>query len=388
MYSRFNLLIRPVYGITRGGYLNKFRNIYYYYLSDPMKASYPSVIWITVNNRCNLRCKICDIGTLSNSNCSDLAKNTLSVHQENINLPLSSLSKLIDEVRIFKPFISINTTEPFLYPYILEACKIIKKNKLKLRVFTNGVLLGQFARDIILLGLDELAVSLDGPPKVHNKIRGRDESFQQTLWGLKRIEKFKLKMNSPKPRIWINYTINNENCSCILEFIKYILGNLSNVNFLHFTHMGFISKEIAQEHNRRFGKYFRVSCSTTFTDPSKVDIRILNDQIKMAKCKFKKKIKFYPDLDYRGLKTYYQEPLKFVSSKKTRCLWNGIQLNPRGDMIPFYRCFNVVLGNLNYQSFEEIWEGEQIKKLRMLLRKYGAFPVCKRCCAIFSTILP
>ncbi len=63
-----------------------------------------------------------------------------------------------------KPIISLFGGEPFLYPDILPLIREIKRRGLTCTVITNGGRLEALARELVEIGIDSIAVSIDGPP--------------------------------------------------------------------------------------------------------------------------------------------------------------------------------------------------------------------------------
>ena len=77
----------------------------------------------------------------------------------------------LDDVSAFKPIIAMTTTEPSLYPRLIDLINYIHSRRMQAWVTTNGFLLPQLADKLLEAKLDRLDVSIDGPPQVHNKIR-------------------------------------------------------------------------------------------------------------------------------------------------------------------------------------------------------------------------
>ena len=65
----------------------------------------------------------------------------------------------------------------------------------------------------------------------------------------------------------------------------------------------------------------------------------------------------------------------------TPCMstWYFAQIMANGEIIPFTRCYNTVLGNINEAPFLELWNGPLAKAWRHDLRTERRFPGCARC---------
>lgn len=350
-----------------------------YYFNNTGFSFSPLTIYISVNSVCNLRCKMCDVGqkvkeSTFYKNLSTNGKSELSVER---------LKELVNELKEFKfkPFISINSTEPLLYSGITEISEYIVKNGLKLQITTNGYLLEKFAEDFVRIGVQRIWVSLDGPPKIHNEMRGVKDSFEKATVGIKAINKQKRKLGSRYPQLFSAYAITNYNYHCLEQYME----SIKDLNFEHivFSHMNFVTPEIAIIHNQKFGNICRANpTSIADANPNEVDVKVLYEQIKKVKKKYNSKVSFMPDLDFKDLQKFYYNPEVFVLGTKCQTAWAVVQIIANGDLVPLSRCFNIPLGNINESSFKELWNGEKMREFRKTIKKYGTFPACSRCCGV------
>ncbi|MFC1806780.1 radical SAM protein [Candidatus Omnitrophota bacterium] len=343
-------------------------------------ALYPETIYIVVNNSCNLKCKMCDYG----QGDSGFQFYKMTKRNGPGELDIARLKVLIDEVRSFRPLIAVTSTEPLMYKDILEFLIYVKSKKLKMQITTNGFLLPRFAEELVKDGLDILWVSLDGPESVHNEIRGNKESYKNAIEGIQRIISYKQKNNKKKPAIYINYTITDHNYHCLYEFMKAIDGlDLISINF---SHMNYISRDIADSHNSKFSDICKAYPSSILsTRPENVDTQTLLEQIQLVKKHYPEKAYFVPDLNLMDeLDTYYKRP-EICLVSKGQCLvpWRAAQILANGDCVTMTRCYDLVFGNIYKNSFKSIWNDERYKQWRKVLSKHGSFLACSRCCGIF-----
>lgn len=336
---------------------------------------YPATIFISVNSQCNLTCRMCDVGQ----------KQTGTQFYRNLKtgteLTLDRLKSLVDEVKSFSPLIAIISTEPLLYKDLLGISNYVSSAGLELQITTNGLLLEKFADSLVRSGLQQLWVSLDGPPAVHDSIRGLNGSFEKAHAGIQLVNGIKKKTNKTFPKVHINYSISDGNYHCLVEFMKAVkdLG-LESVTF---SHLNYITNSMAKDHNKGFGHICKATPScVSVTDPLKVEPSILKKQIDIVKAKYSNKCLFGPELDLEGIEAFYHKPEIFVNGNRCFVPWNVAQIIANGDLITMTRCFDIVLGNIYEQSFKEIWNGGKYRDLRKTLRKYGTFPACSRCCGI------
>ena len=67
--------------------------------------------------------------------------------------------------------------EPTIYPWLAEALASARAAGMRTTVTSNGMLLSERVLDRLAPHLDLLAISLDGTPASHNRIRGADNAF-------------------------------------------------------------------------------------------------------------------------------------------------------------------------------------------------------------------
>ena len=105
--------------------------------------------------------------------------------------------RLLDELAPSDPIISLFGGEPFLYPDILPLIREVKARGLTCTVITNGGRLEPLARELVEAGIDSIAVSIDGPPDVHDRIRGRSDSFEKAAAGVRAVAHWQKKLSGP-----------------------------------------------------------------------------------------------------------------------------------------------------------------------------------------------
>ncbi len=95
-------------------------------------------------------------------------------------LSLDEIDKIINDIKAFKPNVTLFGGEPLLYSNWEKVVSRIKEEGMRCNIITNGILLEKYASSIINLGVDEIIFSLDGPREVHDEVRGT----KGTLTGL------------------------------------------------------------------------------------------------------------------------------------------------------------------------------------------------------------
>lgn len=162
---------------------------------------------LILTHNCNLRCEHCYISAGEENNGS---------------------VKILEKTKKMIDFLAENNFSEIMFTggectildEIIEIVKYAKKKEFLVGVFTNGMILKKELFNLV----DRVTLSIDGPEKVHNKIRQNDKSFQnllRTLDYLKSIDK----------HTTIQYTVNQYNYDKTDFLAELILNHLNIRNF-------------------------------------------------------------------------------------------------------------------------------------------------------------
>lgn len=340
-------------------------------------SDWPFLINISVNNICNLKCRMCDVGI---SQKGTFFYKNLSPDGDKV-LDVGQWEMFLDQVAHFSPEIAISTTEPLLYKGLFSLIKKIRARKMRCQVTTNGFLLPQAAAQLVESGLERLNISIDGPAPIHDQIRARPGSFENAVRGIEKIAGIKKELKTACPAVHVFYTISEYNCGYLAETAK-IVGGLA-VQSLTFQHLGFVDARMASAQNAKFTMYPVTVSTVAGTDPARVDIASLSAGLAdIKKASLPISVFFYPDIAVNKLHAYYNDPQP-VRDAACRVPWSFAQINCNGDVVPLARCFNIVMGNILHERFSAVWNCRKYRDFRKTLKKEKALPACSKCCALY-----
>lgn len=177
----------------------------------------PEHVYFSITNRCNLRCKMCNISTSSS--------------QEQDELTLKECKKIIDQIADLKiNHLIFSGGEPLLKKDIFDLIAYAAGKGIKMvDVITNGLLIDEgVAQKLIKCGLTHITVSIDGLEDVDDFIRGKG-SFKKAVEALDLINKYK---NNNLPSVGINFTIMDCNIDQILPMIDLARDKRCNIIML------------------------------------------------------------------------------------------------------------------------------------------------------------
>ncbi len=345
----------------------------------PKKLFYPPE-WLVlgVNNICNLHCKMCDVGVQYQD--SNFYQNLVGTHP--INMPRELIFKIIDEASQYFPKIKLGYafTEPIIYPHLIESLQYANARNIYTSITTNGLTLKRSADALVEAGLNDLFISLDGPPAIHNEIRGHKQSFEKAVEGIEAI------LSKPSgPEVSVFCVITEWNIGHMLEFLNYFKRiPLKQVGFMH---TNFTTDEMAAEHNLHFGNAYPATASNMEEiDIAKMDLAKLSFEIaEIKKGSYPFPVSFSPDLNgTEELNTFYHQPEKKIG-KRCNDVFRALMIKSDGSIIPAHgRCYNLTVGNIYDNTLKEIWNSSHLSNFRnKLMKSGGLMPACTRCCSAF-----
>ncbi len=365
---------------SRVGFGRLARQAAPFVFSPTGKAAPPVTIYWSINSVCNLACKMCDVGMANED--SNFYRN-LRIDGSKTDFPIDAFKRIIDEVAPFKPMQAITSTEPLLYRPLGEAIAYTVRKGMKISITTGGYTLINRAEELAEARLSRLCVSIDGPPDLHNSIRGRKNSFERSVEGIKLFREACSRIGHTA-EIYLLCTITSFNYSSLVEFYESVAD--LPVDSVGFSIYNFVTHEMAEEHNQRWGDRYRATpnCIGGENDPKQVDSALLFEQtqeVKRLDAEAGKAV-FYYDYDQAGYHRFFHETDQFMTSRRCMVNWFIAEIIADGTMIPYTRCYHVPFGNVIDQPFFDVWNGEKARAWRKELRKQKRFEACKRCALV------
>ena len=336
----------------------------------------PITVSINLTHLCNLRCQMC-----GQWRRKDIYRKEA--------LPLEKLKELIDEISVFKPRIYLWGGEPLMYPAFSGLLKYIEEKKQYAIVNTNGVLLERYADELVGRGVDGLDISIDGPPWIHDEIRGVPGTFDRVISGVRRLRESQERLRRKKPMVKVVCTISEMN-QAWLEKTLDLVESTGLFDAVIFNLGWFTTEKIGEANDRIFRKYLgcgSVSWKDFVGALGRVDPKKVGSFMEMVNSRRKKRtipVFFIPPISPQEVETYYSRPALLLGKKICFSPWLNPEIRPNGD-VTFCPDFpDYIIGNLKEESFMEIWNGERARKFRAVLLKRGLFPICSRCCGLYA----
>ena len=170
------------------------------FLSNFDLLNFPYKLNFAVTNKCNSRCKTCNIW--KKRACNELS--------------LSEIEKIFKEINFFS-WINLTGGEPFLRKDLVDIVEVLHKNCKDLFILnipTNGFfpsLTYKKVEEMLSLNIPWyiVTVSLDGPRKEHQKIRGISKAWEKSIETYKNLKQ--LANESKNLDVFFEFTLSPYN---------------------------------------------------------------------------------------------------------------------------------------------------------------------------------
>ena len=338
----------------------------------------PEWLVLGVNNVCNLRCRMCDVGQAETE--TNFARNLVGSSPR--DMPIELVDRIVVQTERHFPSARLGFafTEPLIYPHRVEAVGLATARGLSSAVTTNGLTLKSSASELAAAGLDDLFLSQDGPPEIHDEIRGRAGSFDRAVAGVD-----VLVAADPRPRISVFCVITPWNQGRLISFLE-VLSHLP-LEQIGFMHPNFTPEAVVRSHNSIYGSSYPAPTSNLGPfDPADMDLPLLEAELAAIESRqWPFPVSFSPNL--RGaaaLDRFYNRPAE-LNGRSCGDACRALMVNSSGRVFPAHACcYHVPGGNLHQTTLPEIWNSAELGRFRKTLNRAGGLlPACSRCCSAF-----
>lgn len=349
---------------------------------NPGWSTLPGEVTLDLTRRCNLKCVMC-------TQIRHTAKipSELSWYNSERELPLSEWTAVLDQIAAFRPRLHITGGEPFLYPNFRELIREAKRRRLFARVTSNGTLLAGMADLLVSLDVEMVAISIDGPEDVHDRIRGAPGTFRRATAGVKAMLEVRKRLGKRIPLLAVICTISKENLNTLKDMVPLALEIGVDVLMVH--HTFFDSPGNVAKHNRIFSLDWVRRRGMETILPGILDFEYYQSRIgaedlphlqealsgMREQAKGRLNMVFVPNLPRELIDPYYLD-LEYPFPEICKNLWKNCRIYPDGSVAP---CLHVYIGNITEQPLLELWNSPKMRAFREMIDE-GLFPACARCC--------
>jgi Fe-coproporphyrin III synthase len=310
------------------------------------------VVVISPHNQCNCRCMMCDIWRI---------REPKEITPALLEQQLSSFRELGVQWVVF------TGGEPQMNGQMIFLTQMLRTEGIRVTMLTAGLLLKSQAESIAA-NVDDVIVSLDGPPAVHDQIRRVPHAFEQIKAGVAALR-------SVRPQIIVRArcTVQKANHRSLCEAVK-------SAKEISLNSISFLAADLTSEaFNRPQGwvpeRQERVALNAEEVDGLEAEIERLV-------------VKHSPDLDsgfvvesagkLRRIVLHFRAHLGQAQHVAPRCNapWVSSVIEASGEVRPCF--FHPSLGNVHNQPLHQIVNSPKALSFRAAL-DVATNPVCRRC---------
>jgi MoaA/NifB/PqqE/SkfB family radical SAM enzyme len=325
----------------------------------------PDHVYLVPTLRCDLRCPYCFQRDMPHSPET---------------LDLEGWQNVIAQIRPFGSTVVIMGGELFLYRPVMDLLRAVKEAGLPLVIITNGTLLAKRADELLALGLDGLYVSIDGPPEVHNAVRGHPRGYELATKGVAKI--LAGRGRSRRPYVQVFTTISGYTVGHLRRHAQDMM-RLGVDRLVLNALVYFPPDEVraqAEALRVRFGADTLSCPAIDDAETPNVDPDALRRELETIAAVVPRN-RFAidpPDLGRRP-EVYVGAGTGPFRTRGCVSAYRDMWIYPTGDVSACVRMNELVMGNVRSESLAAIWNGPTYRRFRDRLRTRGHMPVCGRC---------
>ncbi len=310
------------------------------------------VVVLSPHSQCNCRCVMCDIWRI---------REPQEITPADLEQQLGSFRDLAVRWVVF------TGGEPQLNGHWATLAQMARAEGIRVTMLTAGLLLEAHAETIVA-NIDDVIVSLDGPPALHNQIRRVTDAFERIAAGVKALRQFR-----PEMDVRARCTVQKANHRSLCEVVQSAKEiGLDSVSFL-------AADLTSAAFNRPEGwspdRQDRVSLNSPEVDALDREIeRLISEHWADVVSGF-----VVESADkLRRIVQHFQAHLGQAEDIAPRCNapWVSAVVEASGDVRPCF--FHPAYGNLRDQPLQQVVNSPEALRFRAAL-DIATNPVCRRC---------
>ncbi len=310
------------------------------------------VVVLSPHNQCNCRCVMCDIWRIREPKeitPTDLERQMASFHDFGVR------------------WVVFTGGEPQLNDQLNSLAQMLRAEGIRVTMLTAGLLLESRAESIAAT-IDDVIVSLDGPPTVHDHIRRVPHAFERVTSGVRALRRLR-----PDMAIRARCTVQKANHRSLCEVVEAAKEMALNS-------ISFLAADLTSDaFNRPQGwvpeRQDRVALNAEEVEALDAEVERLISERRL-------------DLDsgfvvesptkLRRIVLHFRAHLGQAQNVAPRCNapWVSAVIEASGDVRPCF--FHPSFGNVHDHTLHEIVNGPEALRFRASL-DIATNPVCRRC---------
>jgi len=315
------------------------------------------ILVIFPHNRCNCRCVMCDIWRIRQ--VREITPRDLEPH-------LTSLRELNVKWIVF------SGGEPLMHSDISSLSHVCRAEGVRVTLLTAGLTLEKRA-DIVAASIDDLIVSIDGPPDIHDKIRGVPGAYRRLQRGIEALRQLRAEMP-----IHGRCTIQKGNFGELRNTVH--AARALNLNSISFLAVDTTSNAFNRPGGWSPGHQATVALNTA-------EVAVLESEIETLISEYENEIEsgfVVEDAEkLRRIPLRFRSRLGQIPAMAPRCNapWVSAVVESDGTVRPCF--FHRPIGNIHEHPLADVVNSDEALNFRSNL-DISRDPVCRNCvCSLF-----
>jgi radical SAM protein with 4Fe4S-binding SPASM domain len=334
------------------------------------RALQPDIAVLVPTLRCNLRCPYC-----FQRDETGLAWQP----PDQGELSLGEWLAVVADLAPLGPHVIVIGGELFLYRDALKLLRAVKAAGLPLTIITNGTGLPRAAAELLEIGLDRLIVSLDGPPEIHNAVRGHPRAYQLAAEGIARV--LASRRSNWQPFVQVSCAISAYTQAHLAAFVAEA-GRLG-VDQIVLNGLIYASAEQAEAQRVALHTAFGVEhCRAKVLDNGAqhgVALALLRDELAAIRASpWSERVIVAPPGVEQHLDAYFALGAPPFHGQRCTAIHRELWVMPNGDISACGYINELSMGNARAGGVLAAWNSPLYRRFRQRLSA-GLLPTCTRC---------
>lgn len=312
------------------------------------------VVVIALHEGCSCRCVMCDIWKI----------------REPQELALETLERQLDSFeKLGVQWVALTGGEPQRHSHFAEFTTALHARGVRVTMLTAGVLLEADAK-LVTAAVDDVIVSLDGPPAVHDRIRRIPSAFTKLESGIRALRAIR-----PSMRIGARCTVQRANHDALCRTVE--CGRAMGLNSI-----SFLAADLTSYAFNRPVAWAPSRQNAVALDEQQIGG--LQEEIERVIARHGEGgfVTESPD-KLRRIALHFRAHLGQIPAQAPRCNapWLSAVIEASGDVRPCF--FHERIGSIREKTFAETVNSPEARRFRSELN-IATNPTCQRCvCSLY-----
>jgi radical SAM protein with 4Fe4S-binding SPASM domain len=350
-----------LYNILRSKYIAMadifYKRKYNKMIKNDYKLNLPQSFVMEPTAKCNLNCKMCYL------------RDHKAGKRE---MTFEDFKRIVEGIPSMK-YLVFTGGEVFTRPDFLDMLGFLKNKGIKTLITTNGTLITSANIDKISKNsnITQFVISVDGTQETHNRIRGWEKAFQRSSEAITILRK----------KFFVNVVcvLQDENIKELPEVVKWA-GSMGLDSVIFEYERKYTKKAIEEAKRVTHSGAKDIPLTVSRSEKPMFSIHELKDAMKLANEAARGtgvKVYFLPKYFEKEMSACYGRSRRKEGRYFCRLFFKP-RIDPQGNIVHCY-AVRKPMGNLLEKPFDELWNSDEMIKLRKDLIENNMLPICENC---------